>query len=230
MDLYFVRRWCVGHEECSSRRGSFDARQLSLSFTSYIALIVVENFSRQPYLKYRDAECQVWVHLLLPCGVQVFLSTLGIWCLNPWACTHASAFYISSCCCSGYQFPLSLVSHLPSHEGISDTTEHFGLSWLFMCKPFSSALTWPNSEAPWKVSSLAMSFLLGCNCLLLLPILRTWAGILLSSFCLDRAGGNVWSLLQEMFLCFFNLQNKAVKFFANAVLAVCVPTGFILAG
>lgn len=93
-----------------------------------------------------------------------------------------------------------------------------------------SALTRPNSEACWKVSSLAMSFLLGCNCLLLLPKLRSWAGILLSSFCLDRAGGNVWSLLQEMFLCFFNLQNKAVRFFANAVLAVCVSTGFILAG
>lgn len=44
MNLYFVKRWCVGHEECSSRRGSFNARQLSLSFTSYIALTVVETF------------------------------------------------------------------------------------------------------------------------------------------------------------------------------------------
>lgn len=168
--------------------------------------------------------------LLLPRGVPVFLSTLGSWWLNPWTYTYASAFHASSCCCTGYQFPLSLVSHLPSHGDISDTTEHFGWFWLSMCQPFSSVFTRPNSEASWKVSSLAISFLLGCNCLLLLPVLRSRAGILLSSFCLDRAGGSVWSLLEEMFLCFFNSQNKAVRFFANAVLAACVPTGFVLAG
>lgn len=137
----------------------------------------------------QSARCEFM--LLLPRGVPVFLSTLGSWWLNPWTYTYASAFHASSCCYSGYQFPLSLVSHLPSHGDISDTTEHFGWFWLSMCQPFSSVFTRPNSEASWKVSSLAKSFLLGCNCLLLLPVLRSRAGILLSSFCLDRAGGSV---------------------------------------
>lgn len=63
----------------------------------------------------QSARCESM--LLLPHGVQAFLSILWIWGLNScaWAC--ASALYVCSCCCSGYQFPFSLVSHLPVPQG-----------------------------------------------------------------------------------------------------------------
>lgn len=57
--------------------------------------------------------------MLLPHGVQVFLSTFWIWGLNSCAWVLASALYVSSCCCSGYQFLFRLMSHLPVPLGHS---------------------------------------------------------------------------------------------------------------
>ena len=78
-----------------------------------------------------------------------------------------------------------------SHGHAPDTIEHLRWCWLSMCRPFSSALTRLHSEASWRVSSLAMSFLFVFSHLLFFLTLRSRAGILLSSFCLDRAGGSV---------------------------------------
>lgn len=78
-----------------------------------------------------------------------------------------------------------------SHGDAPNTVEHLGWCCLSVGRPSSSALARPNSEDSWRVSSLARTFLLDFSRLLFFLIFLSWAGILLSSFCLDRAGGSV---------------------------------------
>lgn len=91
----------------------------------------------------------------------------------------------------GTSFPSVLCPICQSHRGAPDTIEHLRWCCLSVCRPFSSALGRLNSEASWQVSSLAMSFLLDFSRLLFFLTSWSQAGILLSSFCLDRAGGSV---------------------------------------
>ena len=145
--------------------------------------------------------------LLLPHRVQVFFSTLWIWGLNSCAWVCASALYVF-CCCSGYQFPFSLVPHHPVPQECSwhCRASRMALAVHVQALQLSSHKT--EQWSFWQVSSLAMSFLLDFSCLLFFLTLWSQAGILLSSFCLDRAGGSVWSLVREMFLCFLNSKTK----------------------
>lgn len=146
--------------------------------------------------------------MLLPYGVQVFLSTLWIWGLNSctWACVLPCM--PPPAAVVGTSSPLVSCPISQSHRDAPDTIEHLGWCWLSVCRPSSSALTRPNTEDSWQVSSLAMTFPLDFGCLLFFLTFWSWAGILLSSFCLDRAGGTVWTLVWEMSLCFSNSKTK----------------------
>lgn len=104
---------------------------------------------------------------------------------------HAPEYVLLSCvspaaAAVGTSSPLVLRPISQSHWDAPVTAEHLRWCWLPVCRPLSSALTRLNSRASWKVSSLAMSFLSVFNRLLFFLTLWSQAGILLSSFRLDR--------------------------------------------